>query len=348
MTSHHSALGCTLESPTPFTISDIFYFLLHELTHNEEPSRALGLFLSAHQRGVIEARWSELRASVLNPPLNNKPERCKHGMTAETCSACLDAKRSGPPNPNRDKYLLLGRWCGPELSTANTCVFDVIGHDGGEDFLADEKAEEARSAEVEKQALAAAQIEKRFVTLPIVPWVDLRRETFLSLYGELLEKDRQREDIRRGELALRDGDYDRAWAARGWKHVAGIASSKFTVACQTNWCPTCNEYVVEEHDGPNGISCEEYCRLRELGEEMKRANAAWELEARNAREKAKNNRKLAARGWVGYSSDEHDLSIIAERMQDAYLRGQDGVYLTEFDVHLWNRAHRVKRKARSH
>jgi hypothetical protein len=130
------------------------------------------------------------------------------------------------------------------------------------------------------------------------------------------------------------------WATREWKHVAGIASSRFTT--QTNWCPTCNEYVVEEHDGPNGISCEDYCRLRELGEQTKRANEAWELEARNQRAKANNNRKCAARGWVGYSVDDaRDLRIIEARMQEAEVMGQDVVELTEFDEQLWNGAKKV-------
>jgi hypothetical protein len=44
-----------------------------------------------------------------------------------------------------------------------------------------------------------------------------------------------------------------------------------------------------------------------------RPRAAWEITAYNAEWTAKNNRKLAARGWIGYSPEEFDRAILVSR-----------------------------------
>lgn len=44
-----------------------------------------------------------------------------------------------------------------------------------------------------------------------------------------------------------------------------------------------------------------------------RVREAWEISASNAKWTAKNNRKLAARGWIGYSPEDFDRTILHER-----------------------------------
>ena len=44
-----------------------------------------------------------------------------------------------------------------------------------------------------------------------------------------------------------------------------------------------------------------------------RVKEAWEIAAYNTEWTAKNNRKLVARGWIGYSPDDFDRAILRER-----------------------------------
>jgi hypothetical protein len=110
------------------------------------------------------------------------------------------------------------------------------------------------------------------------------------------------------------------WATRDWKHVHGIRASEFAMirdeqdGALTNWCPTCKEFVVEEHDGSQGILCEEYCRLRTIGETIQRAEQEEDRKAYCATMTAKREaRKLRMSQGVGYSPEEFDREILTSR-----------------------------------
>jgi hypothetical protein len=64
----------------------------------------------------------------------------------------------------------------------------------------------------------------------------------------------------------------------------------------TNWCPSCFEYVEQKHE--QGRDCE----VRQEKKALAANKAERELAVYNAKWTANNNRKLAARGWVGYGN----------------------------------------------
>jgi|GEM_PF-6653386 len=137
---------------------------------------------------------------------------------------------------------------------------------------------------------------------------------------------------------------------RGWKHVAGIKASKsvvirdWNVTTRPNFCSTCTaickEYVSMSHDGAGGISCKDYIEQRKVDTEQQEAKRTKTLEEYCTEYKKKNNTRLSARGWLGYSPEEMDLDIIEARGRSAAEK------ITKFDKKLWNKSPRAKGKWR--
>jgi hypothetical protein len=101
--------------------------------------------------------------------------------------------------------------------------------------------------------------EKRFIALPVKPWVDANREEFLNLYGESLRN--------ANGINLRKGETRADYAAR---HKNGKLGSFLP-----NWCDTCKQYVAWSHDGPGGIPCKDYLKTL-AADEAKRVATMYE------------------------------------------------------------------------
>jgi hypothetical protein len=234
-------------------------------------SRALSRIFAAQRARLNAARITPTFEIVPVPPIN-----CKHGLREAWCAACASLTRPGGQNPHRDKYLdFSGRWSGPLLSNGNSIAFDAADAQGldemeSADFLADEGAEEARSAEVAKCTKAASRMEHKAPT------------TFTPLEEACIAA--VKEEI------LADG---RAWQAAHAVRVANV--KKQTLA----------EYVAAK------AVCVMLPGLRN-GRGV-RVREPWEIAVYNAEWTAKNNRKLAARGWIGYSPEAFDVEIIRAR-----------------------------------
>jgi hypothetical protein len=110
-------------------------------------------------------------------------------------------------------------------------------------------------------------------------------------------------------------------------------SERVTGPCKKEWLkkhpPACESRRVEPKFG-DALSLADYAARYQDDVEVTvkrkmlpglrngrpvRVREAWEIEAYNADWTAKNNRKLAARGWIGYSPEAFDREIIRERKQ---------------------------------
>jgi hypothetical protein len=123
----------------------------------------------------------------------------------------------------------------------------------------------------------------------IKKWVDTRRQTFLALYGELLEKDRIKERI--APLTLEE--YRK-------RHKDNEAAA---VPHLPNECPACSLWVTVLHD------CKK-CAAKLLA--AQRFAALLLVKRREAKERLR-RAVLVSQGIWNWQSDQHDLDIVAER-----------------------------------
>jgi len=219
--------------------------------------------------------WVTPSVEVIPAP----PTKCKHGLREAWCAACIALNQPGVQNPHRDKYLdCFGNYTGP-LSADGSIAFDGVDSSDlffevGEnyvesaDFLANERAEEERSAEVAKCAKEASRV---------------RHKAVFSSWEEACISAVKEEILAAG----------RAWKAA---YAARVANQKKQ---------TLAEYVAAK------VVCVMLPGLRN-GRSI-RVREPWEIAAYNAKWTAKNNRKLAARGWIGYSPEAFDREILVSR-----------------------------------
>jgi len=85
----------------------------------------------------------------------------------------------------------------------------------------------------------------------------------------------------------------------------------------TNFCPTCAECVADSHDGPQGISCEEYIAKRDEKAQLRALKDAKKLAAYCAKDKARRERKFAPKQRSErFSSWLTDRAILSSRGND--------------------------------
>jgi len=243
-----------------------------ELIVNEHAAecKRLGRILAALRSELSPLAHAVSRTEVIPAA----PVKCKHGLRDAWCATCAKLSRS-----SQSKAYVNAR----HFSFQNAPL-DITGIDWVEslDLLADEKAEEARSAEVKKCTKATHREEKRFVTPPT-------ELVLTKMFVSPLVEGRAWEEARAARVEVVKKQTLTEYAALHQDDEAA------TLPHLSDFCVGCRMHVTNLHDSVR-------CADKKIAEQ--RANTEWT---------AKNNRKLDARGWVGYSPEALDRDILESR-----------------------------------